>query len=123
MQLPESVREALVNDLEEFLANLPDDPEPEMVAAFMIEQLEVYADERGIEDIIVMLEESGNLDDSLQNTLENEMASNDDFEFTEEECVSLLEEVCEIEWIEDDLDEEDEVEDEEEEDEVVEEDA
>lgn len=126
VQLPESIREALVNDLEEFLSNLPDDPEPEMVASFIVEQLESYADERGIEDIVVQLEESGSLDGGLRDELESEMASNDDFEFTEEECVELLETMCDIEWIEDDddldddLEEEDEEEDEEEE--VVEED-
>jgi hypothetical protein len=116
--LPQSIRDALVNDLEEFLNNLPDDPEPEMVAGFMIEQLEIYADERGIEDIIVSLEESGNLDVSLQEALESEMESNEDFEFTEEECVSLLETLCDIEWdeitdeIDDDLDDEEEEEEE-----------
>lgn len=110
MLLPLSIREALVNDLEEFLGNLPDDPEPEMVTAFIIEQLEVYADERGIDDIIGQLEESGNLEDSLANSLESEMASNEDFEFTEEECVSLLEEMCEIDW-DDSLDDEDDDED------------
>lgn len=116
MELPESIREALVNDLEEFLANLPDDPDAEMVANFLIEQLEIYADERGIDDIIVSLEESGSLEASLREELENEMSSNDDFEFTEEECVELLETMCDIEWIEDEDDATDEVaEDEEEE--------
>mgnify|MGYP007060376758 CR=1 FL=1 len=120
MLLPQSIRDALITDLEEYLGNLPDDPDPEMVAAFMIEQLEIYADERGIEDIIVALEESGSLDSSLQDTLESEMASNDDFEFTEEECVSLLESLCDIEWMEDD-DEPGEAEDVDEEDEDEEE--
>jgi len=107
--LPLSLREALVNDLEEFLGNLPDDPEAEMVTAFIIEQLELYADERGIDDIVGQLEESGSLDDSLVNSLESEMESNEDFEFTEEECVSLLEEMCEIEWddVPDPLDDDD----------------
>ena len=107
MQLPESIRNALVNDLEEFLSNLPDDPEPEMVASFIVEQLESYADEKGIEDIVVQLEESGSLDGSLRDELESEMASNDDFEFTEEECVELLETMCDIEWTEDDEDDDD----------------
>ncbi len=119
MLLPMSIREALVNDLEEFLGNLPDDPDAEMVTAFILEQLEVYADERGIDDIVSQLEESGNLEESLPNMLESEMASNEDFEFTEEECVSLLEEMCEIEWDDDEDDltdeEDDELEEEEEE--------
>lgn len=105
VQLPESIRDALVNDLEEYLANLPDDPEPEMVANFIVEQLEIYADEHGIEDIVVALEESGSLDGALRDELESEMSSNDDFEFTEEECVELLETMCDIEWVESDEDE------------------
>ncbi|HMV69046.1 MAG TPA: hypothetical protein PKA64_19520 [Myxococcota bacterium] len=122
MLLPQSIRDALINDLEEYLGALPDDPDPEMVTAFMIEQLETYADEKGIDDIIVSLEESGSLDSTLQETLESEMSSNDDFEFTEEECVSLLESICDIEWMEeddddgDDADLDDEEEDEDEED-------
>lgn len=117
--LPQSIRDALINDLEEFLANLPDHPDAEMVASFIIEQLETYADEKGIEDIIVGLEESGSLDVSLQEALEEEMSSNDDFSFTEEECIGLLETVCDIEWMEDEeddvLEEEEEEDDDEEE--------
>jgi hypothetical protein len=113
--LPQSIRDALINDLEEYLGNLPDDPDPEMVAGFIIEQLETYADEKGIDDIIVSLEESGSLDSALQENLEGEMSSNDDFEFTEEECVSLLESLCDIEWIDDDDDEDDDAEEDEEE--------
>jgi hypothetical protein len=105
--LPQSIRDALINDLEEYLGNLPDDPDPEMVAGFIIEQLETYADEKGIDDIVVSLEESGALDTPLQETLEGEMSSNDDFSFTEEECVSLLESICDIEWMEDDDDNDD----------------
>lgn len=115
MLLPQSIRDALINDLEEYLGALPDDPDPEMVTAFIIEQLETYADEKGIDDIVVSLEESGALDTTLQETLESEMSSNDDFEFTEEECISLLENICDIEWMEDEDDEEDDVTDEEEE--------
>lgn len=110
MLLPESIRDRLVEDLDEYLNNLPDDPDVEMVATFIIEQLEVYADEKGIDDIVVGLEESGGLDSTLQEFLESEMDSNDDFEFTGEECVALLEAACEIEWEEEeeDLEEEEE---------------
>lgn len=100
MQLPQSLREALVNDLEEFLSNLPDEPDSEMVATYIIEQLEVFADENAMDDIVVQLEESGELEGSLQDTLEEEMGS-DDFSYTEEECVSLLERVTQIEWTDD----------------------
>jgi hypothetical protein len=117
--LPQSIRDALINDLEEYLGNLPDHPDAEMVAAFMIEQLETYADEKGIEDIVVSLEESGGLDTPLQEALESEMASNDDFEFTEEECVSLLESLCDLEWVEDDDEANDELTDDLDEDDVT----
>ena len=123
MLLPQSIRDALINDLEEFLGNLPDDPDAEMVVTFIIEQLETYADEKGIEDIIVSLEESGGLDTPLQEAMESEMANNDDFEFTEEECISLLESLCDIEWVEDEdeSDDDDLDDDEDDEDEDVEE--
>lgn len=121
MQLPQSIREALVNDLEDFLSNLPDDPEPEMVATFLIEQLEYYADEKGIEDVVAQLEESGALDGSLQDELESEMSSNDDFEYTEEEVVALLERLSDIEWDEDEDDVEDDLEEDEDDEEEEEE--
>lgn len=108
MELPQSIRESMVDQLEEFLSNLGDEPDAEMVANFIIEQLEVWADEKGIDDIVVALEESGDLASPLREELENEMASNDDFEFTEEECVELLETMCDIEWVEDEEDEDDE---------------
>ncbi|MCB9665765.1 MAG: hypothetical protein H6732_16775 [Alphaproteobacteria bacterium] len=119
MELPQSIRESLVNDLEEFLSNLPDDPDAEMVSNFILEQLEIYAEDHGIEDIVVGLEESGSLDGALRDELESEMSSNDDFEFTEEECIDLLETMCDIEWVED----EDELEPEEEEEEEDEDEA
>ena len=108
MQLPISLRESLVNELEVYLGSVGD-PEAEKVAEFMLEQLELYADESGNDDLLSDLEDSGGLDGSLQESLEAEMASNDDFEFTEEECVSLFEALCEIEWNEDaeDVDDDD----------------
>lgn len=104
VQLPLSLRESLMNNLEELLGKLSDAPDPEMVASQIIEHLELYADEEGLDDIVVSLEESGALGEPLQEMLEAEMRDNSDFEFTEEECVSLLEEMCEIEWEEDDDD-------------------
>lgn len=110
MQLPNSLRESLVNELEVYLGSVGD-PEAEKVSEFMVEQLELYADESGRDELLSDLEDSGGLDGSLKESLESEMASNDDFEFTEEECVSLLESLCEVEW-----DEEEEEEDEDEDD-------
>jgi hypothetical protein len=106
VQLPYSMREALVDDLDEFLEAFSSDPEPEAVANYIIEALETYADEEGIDDIIPTLEEEGELEATLQETLETEMTSNDEFEYTGEELVSLLERLTGIEWEASDDDEE-----------------
>lgn len=115
MQLPYSIREGLVDDMDEYLESYGSTPDPEAVAAYVIELLEGYAEEQGVDDIVVELEESGSLDEPLQDVLEQEMSSNDEFEYTGEEVVSLLERMCDIEWEESD---EDEDEDEDEENEV-----
>ena len=49
------------------------------------------------------------------------MSSNDEFEYTGEEIISLLERLCEIEWVESEDDEEDDDDEEEEEEEEEEE--
>lgn len=107
MQLPASLRLALIDALEGFLEELSDSPDAELVTTFVIEQLETWADETGFDDITVALEESGALDAPLQEVIENEMASNAEFDFTEEEVIGLLERACDIEWGEDLTEEED----------------
>lgn len=102
MELPISIRDQLVDGLEAYLQNFSDDPEPEAIAEYILEELETYADDEGIDDIIAQLEESGALDVPFQEALESEMSSNDEFEFTGEEIVSLLERMCGVEWLDDD---------------------
>ncbi len=101
MELPISIRDQLVDGLEAYLQNFSDDPEPEAIAEYILEELETYADDEGVDDIIAQLEESGALDVPSQEALETEMSSNDEFEFTGEEIVSLLERMCGIEWQDD----------------------
>jgi hypothetical protein len=101
------MRESLVTDIDEFLGAFSSDPEPEQVAAYLIDQLETYADDEGIDELVPALEEEGELEGSLQEALETEMASNDEFEFTGEEVVSLLERLCGVEWEDADEDDED----------------
>lgn len=118
MQLPHSIREALVDELDEYLESYGSEPDSEAVAAYVIELLEAHADDQGFDDFVVDLEESGALDEPLQDVLETEMSSNDEFEYTGEEIVSLLERMCDIEW---DTDADDEEEDAAEEDEEADE--
>jgi hypothetical protein len=88
------------------------------VAAYVIELIGTVAEEMKLDDgveIILKLESSGEMEASLLELLEEEFESNDEFEYTGEEIVSLLEKVCEVEWTtkdeddaEDDEDDEDE---------------
>lgn len=107
MQMPFSMREALVDDLDEYLENVAESPDPEAVVAYVIELLETYGDDAEIEDIVAGIEEDSTLDGSLSEVLEEEMSSNDEFKYTGEEIISLLERLCDIEWDYDDDEEAD----------------
>lgn len=114
MQLPNSMRDNMVDDLDEYLDAVSASPDTEAIANYVIELLETYAENAGIDDVLGSLEEAAALDGTLVETLEEEMSSNDEFEYTGEEIVSLLERLCEIEWIEVEGDDDDEEEEEEE---------
>lgn len=97
MELPQSVRDNMVEELDDYLEAIAT-PEAEAITSFVVELLETAADELGLDDIIGTLEDEGALDDSLVTLLEEEMESNDEFEYTGEEIASLLEKMCDIEW-------------------------
>lgn len=118
MQLPHEMRDTLVEQLDEYFDAQSGAPDGETVASYVIELIGTVAEEMKIDDgveIILKLESSGEMEASLLELLEEEFESNDEFEYTGEEIVSLVEKVCEIEWTtkddddaEDDEDEEDE---------------
>jgi len=117
------MRDQLVEEVDEYLEAFSSEPDPEAVGGYVVELLENYADDEGIDDLIASLEEQGELDGTLQDTLETEMSSNDEFEYTGEEIISLLERLCGIEWEakgDDAVEEEEEEEEEDDEDEVPE---
>jgi hypothetical protein len=119
VQLPNSMRDNMVDDLDEYLEAVSASPDTEAISNYVIELLETYAENEGVDDVVAALEETAALDNPLAETLEEEMSSNDEFEYTGEEIISLLERLCEIEWVEsdedvDEDDDEDEDEDEEE---------
>jgi hypothetical protein len=109
VQLPVVIRDSLVEDLDDMLEAYASGPDTEAVVRYLLEQLEILADEEGIDEVLSELEDDASLEAPLADLLELEMASNDEFEFTGEEVVSLLERICEIEWEndEDDWDDED----------------
>jgi len=100
VQLPISLEKSLLDDLEDYLEGSDSEPGAEATTAYIIDLLEYFADEHGIDDIIDLLEESGALENALPELLESEMMSNSDFEYTAEETVSLLTRLCEINWVE-----------------------
>lgn len=106
MELPNSMRDHMVEDLDEYLDAVSAAPDAEAISNYVIELLETYAEDEGIDDVVAALEEAAALDSTLSETLEEEMSSNDEFEFTGEEILSLLERMCDIEWIEGEDDDE-----------------
>lgn len=114
MQLPHEMRDTLVEQLDEYFDAQSGAPDGETVAAYVIELIGTVAEEMKIDDgveIILKLESSGEMEASLLELLEEEFESNDEFEYTGEEIVSLMEKVCEIEWTTKDEDDEKEDED------------
>jgi len=102
VQLPTSLRDLLVEGLDGYLENFSRSPDAEAVANYVVEELEVWADDDGFDDVVAALEESGSLDTDFIEALEGEMSSNDEFEYTGEEIVSLMERLCDVVWIPDD---------------------
>jgi hypothetical protein len=100
------MRDHMVEDLDEYLDAVSAAPDAEAISNYVIELLETYAEDEGIDDVVAALEEAAALDSTLSETLEEEMSSNDEFEFTGEEILSLLERMCDIEWIEGEDDDE-----------------
>lgn len=111
IQLPHEMRDTLVEQLDEYIDGQGATPEPEVVAAYVVDLIGSVAEELKIDDgdeVILKLESSGELDASLLELLEEEFESNDEFEYTGEEIVSLVEKVCDVEWTtKDDEEEED----------------
>ena len=78
MQLPNALRDQLVLELDAYLEAYGSEPDAEAVASYVVELLEAFADEEGLDDLLIELEESGELDEPLGEVLESEMGSNDE---------------------------------------------
>jgi len=100
MRLPVSIRNALLEELETYIEAV-DEPEIEPVVEYVLEQFQLAEDEFDLEDIAGTLEDEAGLDASLQECFEEALESRDDFVFTAEEVVSVLEQLTGIEWVDD----------------------
>ena len=112
MQLPVTLRADLLEELDQFLQATS--PGSEVLTQCAIDLLEAFGDENGIDDIVSSLEDSGELDAPLQECLENEFISNENFHDNGEDAVAIIEQLCAIDWLDDaDFDELDDLEEEE----------
>jgi hypothetical protein len=96
--LPETLRETLVEELDDYVEAVGGSPDAEAVSTYVIELLEEAADEAGLDDLIGTMEDEGNVDGTLAEVMEAEFGSNEEFACTGEEIISFLERLCGIEW-------------------------
>jgi len=96
--LPASLREDLLEQLEQYIDALGEAPTGEAVAGFVVEYLETAAEELDIPDIIGDLEDAGALDGALLEVLGEEIDSADDFVFSAEDVLQVFERLCEVDW-------------------------
>jgi hypothetical protein len=111
IQLPSEMRETLIEQLDEYIDSLSDSPDPEAVASEVVNIIETVAEEYKLEeadDIIVKMENSGELEASLVEVLEENFESDEEFDRSGLDLVRMLERLCDIEWTSQDEDEEDE---------------
>jgi hypothetical protein len=114
MQLPHEMRDTLVEQLDDYLEGLSGSPDAETVASFVLELIGTVADELKVADadeIVLKMESSGELDASLLELLEEEFEGDEEFEYSGDEILGLIEKVCEIEWTTKDDDDDDDDED------------
>lgn len=110
IELPHEMRETLVDQVNEYLDSLNGVPDGEDVAARVVEIVEAVADElklEGADEIVLKLESSGQLEASLQEVLEEEFEREEEFEFSGEELVAMIEKVCDVDWSSKDTDDDD----------------
>lgn len=101
MKLPAHVRESLVIAIDEYFENENDDPDVEQLAQFIADQIEISAEEAGLEEVdelLAKIEEDARLEESVAGTLEYELGQHEDLELTGEEVMSFVEKVLRLRW-------------------------
>jgi len=102
LELPNTMRDLLVEQLDEYCENLDSSFDTESIAESVIEHIEGVAQEVGGvngEEVLGQFEASGELEASLVEFLEDAFASDTTFIYSGEEIMTLLEKACELEWL------------------------
>ena len=101
MIFTKSLRQRLINELDEYLDGFGSVPALELLTPYFIQLLEQAADDDGTDDVAGELEDMGALDGSFQESLESEIESADE-PSDGEDLIRILEGMCQIEWVDED---------------------
>mgnify|MGYP007063681734 CR=1 FL=1 len=106
MKLPFALREGLIIGIDEYLEDDNDQPDARDLAEAVARGLVSSAEDCDIEDadeIIQQIEEAGELEESLTDTLEDSFSKSADLELTGEDVVMHTEKTLELSWTDEDL--------------------
>ena len=101
IDLPQEMRDMLVEQLDEYFEGMEDVPEASEVAAYVVDLVQESAQECEVEqadDIVGLLESSGDLEASLTDMLSEHLENLDLEALSAEDVVGVVEKICEIEW-------------------------
>ena len=100
LELPQNMRELLVDHVDEYLEGLDDLSDRDAIAEATIEAIMSVTEHLGgldAEEIIAQLEDEGDFDTSLLEVLGSAFA--DVEELTGAAVVKVLESICEVDWV------------------------
>ena len=101
IDLPQEMRDMLVEQLDEYFEGLEEEMDPEEIASYVVDLLQEAAQECEVEqadDIVGLLESSGDLEASLLDMLSEHLENQDLDLISADEVVGVVEKLCEIEW-------------------------
>ena len=99
-ELPQGFRDLLVEQLDEYLESGVEDIEAAALVSDILEVLQTVADDCDLEgDIAPKLEQEADLDEPLSDLLLHDIQVLDPDELVGEDLAVLLESICEIDWV------------------------
>lgn len=107
IDLPQEMRDLLVEQLDEYIEGATGSVEPDTLAQHVVDLLQTVADEVELEmseDLVAALETSGDLDAPLVDLLSDQIEGDDLEEVSGEDLVVMLEKLCDVEWSDEEVD-------------------
>ncbi len=103
IELPKSMRQMIIDQMDENFGLVGKDGAAEDFAQAVIDAIEASADELDDEtgdEIVSHLEASGELEDSLEDTMAAGFEDDPEFDYIGEAVMRLIERMCNIKWSE-----------------------